>query len=72
MSDPTHATPDPDDERVERRAELLPEEEAAGSDDPAAQAREILSESDERVVSREDVARDDIEERTSDEVTDDV
>jgi len=36
-------------DRVHRRAELLPEEEAAGgSDDPEAQAAEILAESDER------------------------
>jgi hypothetical protein len=36
------------DERVERRAELLPEEERAGSDDPEAQAEAILDESDAR------------------------
>jgi hypothetical protein len=34
--------------RVHGRAELLPEEQAAGSDDPEAQAAEILEESDER------------------------
>jgi hypothetical protein len=38
----------PDDERIETRAELLPEEEAAGSEDPEAQAEAILIESDER------------------------
>jgi len=38
----------PDDDRVETRAELLPEELAAGSDDPQAQAEAILEESDER------------------------
>jgi hypothetical protein len=38
----------PDEERVERRAELLPEEQAVGSDDPETQARTILEESDER------------------------
>jgi hypothetical protein len=38
----------PDDNRVETRAELLPEEEVAGSDDPEAQAEAILEESDER------------------------
>lgn len=38
----------PDAERIESRAELLPEEQAAGSDDPHAQAAEILEESDER------------------------
>jgi len=39
---------DTEAERVQRRAELLPEEESAGSDDPEAQAAEILRESDER------------------------
>ena len=38
----------PDDERIESRAELLPEEQAAGSEDPEAQAEQILAESDER------------------------
>jgi hypothetical protein len=37
-----------DDERIASRAELLPEEEVAGSDDPTRQAEEILRESDER------------------------
>jgi hypothetical protein len=37
-----------DDERIHSRAELLPEEAAAGSDDPEAQAAAILEESDER------------------------
>ncbi|WP_305789149.1 hypothetical protein [Symbioplanes lichenis] len=37
------------DDRVERRAaDLLPEEAATGSVDPAAQAAAILAESDER------------------------
>jgi len=39
---------DVDEERVESRAELLPEEQAAGSDDPHDQAAAILEESDER------------------------
>jgi len=34
--------------RIDRRAEMLPEEEAAGSDDPRRQAEEILHDSDER------------------------
>ena len=38
----------PDDERIESRAQLLPEEQAAGSEDPEAQAEQILEESDER------------------------
>jgi hypothetical protein len=37
-----------DEERVATRSELLPEEEAAGSDDPTHQAEEILRDSDER------------------------
>ncbi len=41
------------DERVEERAELLPEELAAGSDDPEAQAEAILAESDERIADPE-------------------
>ena len=38
----------PDDERVHSRAELLPEERAAGSDDPEAQAAAVLADSDDR------------------------
>lgn len=45
----------PGEERVEARAaELWPEEEHAGSDDPHAQAQEILRESDERTEHVED------------------
>ena len=36
------------DPRIEERALLLPEERAAGSDDPEAQAAAILADSDER------------------------
>jgi hypothetical protein len=43
----------PDVPRVDTRAELLPEEEAAGSADPEAQAAEILAESDERTDNPE-------------------
>ncbi|TDC25844.1 hypothetical protein E1211_30625 [Micromonospora sp. 15K316] len=53
-------------DRVESRAHLLPEEKAAGSDDPEAQAEAILTESD----AREDrnVAPDTVlEHRTSDQ-----
>jgi hypothetical protein len=56
----------PDDGRVTERADqLLPEEEAAGSDDPEAQAAAILAESDERQADRRPA-----EERTSEDVTD--
>ncbi|GAB2596543.1 hypothetical protein Aab01nite_71840 [Paractinoplanes abujensis] len=37
-----------DDRTEQRAAELLPEERAAGSADPRAQAEAILAESDER------------------------
>lgn len=52
---PVDATlpPDGDDDEVQARhvasrAELLPEERAAGSEDPQAQAEAILAESEER------------------------
>ncbi len=41
-------TEHPDESRVERRAELLPEEQTAGSEGPWEQAEAILEESDER------------------------
>ncbi len=55
-----------DQERIESRAHLLPEEEKAGSDDPAAQADAILAESDIR--ENRNVAEDTtLEHRTSDQ-----
>ena len=50
MSDPghQHTDADADEDRVAERAHLLPEEIAAGSDDPEAQAEQILAESDRR------------------------
>lgn len=42
-----------DEGRVERRSELLPEEQEAGSDDPTAQAEAILADSDERTEDPE-------------------
>ncbi len=59
----------PDDTRVEGRAELLPEELAAGSDDPEAQAEAILEESDERTLDRDAAPSSYVEHRTSDEAT---
>ena len=43
-----------DAERVETRSELLPEERAAGSDNPHDQAEAILAESDERTAHPEE------------------
>ncbi|MDT0213139.1 hypothetical protein Q9R29_04500 [Rothia sp. ARF10] len=45
---------DDDDDKVGSRAELLPEEQAVGSDDPDAQARAILAESEERTEHPEE------------------
>ena len=61
-----------DDERVAGRAELLPEEEAVGSDDPEGQARQILADSDERTADRDAAPSSHVEHRGSDEVTDPV
>jgi hypothetical protein len=46
-----------DVERIEHRAHLLPEEQAAGSDDPEAQAAAILADSDERTEHPEQTRR---------------
>ncbi|MFD2766506.1 hypothetical protein [Micromonospora eburnea] len=55
-----------DQERIESRAHLLPEEATAGSQDPAAQADAILAESDLREDT--DLAEDTtLEHRTSDQ-----
>jgi hypothetical protein len=55
------------DPRVERRADLLPEEEAAGSDDPEAQAAEILADSDARTEDREAAPGSVVEHRRSED-----
>lgn len=39
---------DEDSERVAKRAQLLPEEQAVGSDEPESQAAAVLADSDER------------------------
>ena len=55
------------DDRVERRAELTAEEKAAGSDDPGAQAQEIIEESDERVAGGRATAASNTEHRTTED-----
>ncbi|QQS02664.1 MAG: hypothetical protein IPK37_04440 [Austwickia sp.] len=52
------------EEAVPDRAELLPEEVAAGSDDPIGQAEAILAESEERTLNPEPEIR-----RTAEEAT---
>ena len=62
---------DPDQERVRHRAdELLPEELAAGSDDPQAQAAAMLADSDEREYDPDAAPDTVLEHRTSAEATD--
>ncbi|KOX10903.1 MULTISPECIES: hypothetical protein [Micromonospora] len=56
-----------DQERVESRAHLLPEEAAAGSDDPEAQAEAILAESDIREADQNAAPDTVLERRTSDQ-----
>lgn len=46
---------------VSRRAELLPEETAAGSDDPEAQAAQILAESEERTLEPEETREESVQ-----------
>ncbi len=58
-----------DDPRVASRASLLDEEREAGSDDPVAQARVILEESDERTLDR-DAPPGTIEQRASEDTID--
>ena len=48
----------PSEEQISDRAELLPEEQEAGSDDPHAQAEQILEESEERTRSPEETGAD--------------
>lgn len=58
------------DPKASSRAHLLPEEEAVGSDDPAAQADLILEESEARTAAgRTPPDSDEFEQRTSDEAT---
>jgi hypothetical protein len=61
-------TDEPDD-RVESRASLLPEEIAAGSADPEAQAQAILADSDERSSDLDATQESLVEHRTSEEAT---
>jgi len=49
---------DRDHDRAETRADLLPEEKAAGSEDAQAQAEAILTDSDERTDDPEGTGED--------------
>ncbi len=48
----------PDENRIDSRAQLGPEELAAGSDDPHRQAEVILEDSDARVADPEQTKHD--------------
>lgn len=67
----TDQEPEPsvDEERVDTRAELLPEEQRAGSDDPEAQAEAILEDSEARTLDRDASPGTHLEHRTSEDVT---
>lgn len=60
-------TENADEARIRSRAELLPEEAAAGSDDPQRQAEEILQESDERTAHPEETGAESSQTSTPDE-----
>ena len=60
----------PDPKAVERRAELLPEEEKAGSDDPAAQAAAVLADSEARSLDRNAAPGTVVEHRKSEDTVD--
>ncbi|MGN6252269.1 MAG: hypothetical protein ACTHNS_10690 [Marmoricola sp.] len=60
-------THDGSDSRVDRRAELLPEEQAAGSDDPEGQAAAVLRDSDERTADPEGTGAASVQTSTPDE-----
>jgi hypothetical protein len=63
----------PDEKRVQGRADaLLPEEREAGSDNPEAQAEEILAESDERTAGRIPPGGKPVERRQSEDTVDPV
>jgi hypothetical protein len=51
----------PGDERIVARSTLLPEEEAAGSDDAKRQAEAILEDSDRRTAQPEQTKRESVQ-----------
>lgn len=68
-NDDPKTEPRPDEDLVATRAgALTTDEQEAGSDDPEAQARAILADSEARIAEQADDP-DDVERRTSDEAT---
>jgi hypothetical protein len=60
----------PDPKAVETRAELLPEEAKAGSDDPEAQAAAVLADSEARSLDRDAAPGTVVEHRKSEDTVD--
>ena len=60
----------PEEERVEARAGAIPEEVAAGTEDPEAQARAILEDSEARQADREAAPGTVLEHRSSEDTVD--
>jgi hypothetical protein len=60
-------TETPDEHHVDRRAELLPEEQEAGSDLPREQAEAILAESTERTERPEETGEESTQTTSPDE-----
>ena len=54
-------TESPDEDRIQERAELLPEEAAVGSDDPEGQAEAILEDSDDRTEHPEETRHESVQ-----------
>jgi hypothetical protein len=50
-----------DEDRIQERAELLPEEAAVGSDDPEGQAEAILKDSDDRTEHPEETRHESVQ-----------
>jgi hypothetical protein len=63
MSEPANDDVQPgiDEADVTSRAELLPEEQAAGSDDAEAQAEGILADSEERTLHPQQTGEDSVQ-----------
>ena len=67
MADKRESAENADEARIASRSDLLPEEEAAGSEDPAHQAEEILHDSDERTAHPEETGAESSQTSTPDQ-----
>jgi hypothetical protein len=69
-AEPLAVSERPDPEHVQRRAELLPEEEQVGSDDPVTQAEAVLEDSEARTRDRDAAPGSTVEHRRSEDTVD--